>query len=335
MNVFRRSVIRKRFGLDFNLLSNGLVAITDGNKTWILPLTQMLASTRLVLTRVEGDSSKVKTIYRLTMLIPSRDGKALPHSGDFDSLCQAQKARSMILGYLATLGVVDNKHHHPNKKASWLWRAFKGVLIASIFFIAGFIVGGISLDTTPASSPVRALHTSRIPATGWLDAPSHNALKAAAGSIGIPLAGKEGGDGETVYVISGGPDCDACKDVDRLAGQLPQAFSPVVIPAAQEDNQEFFPLLGHVYCNDAPGLAWLSFTGGLPLPSDPATCDWQQMNRVLQIMVLPVATGLTEDGVKAPVIIAPNGAYHAGSLDVEDPVAALEEWLSVNSLKRK
>jgi len=335
MNIFRRSVVRKRFGLDFNLLSDGLVAITDGNKTWILPLIQMLAESRLVLTRVESDSAKAKVIYRLTMLIPSRDGKSLPHSGDFDSLRQAQKARGTILKYLATLGIGNDKNHHSSRKPSRLWRVFKGVLIASIFFIAGFIAGGISLDVTPTSSPVRALHTSRIQATGWLDTPSHNALKEAARSVGIPLTAEEGKDGETVYVISGGPDCDACKDVDRLVGQLPMAFSPVIIPAAQEDSQALFSLLGHVYCNDAPGRAWLSFSVGLPLPSDPATCDWQRMNRVLQIMVLPAATGLTEDGVEAPVIIAPNGAYHAGSLGVEDPVAALEEWLTVNSLKRK
>jgi len=336
---------RRAQELSFMMLEHDVVAITNYGNTWTVPAQKFFSGLHISIAkktiytktgflrffaRLFGKGNlKPVNVYNLTVQMPSdSEGKtSLMRTFVFFSYHAAQKFRDSMLGSLAKISIPKGKSAVDRGRPKWLKRIL-WMIIVSVLGLLIFVPSNKKINDI-----VHAYHTEHVRSDGYLDEKTFDELKKLAGQIGVVL-NEAKKSSSPFYILSAVSDCEDCRNFDILVSSEEMSFQPVVLPmiSSSDNSGELLAALGSVYCSENRGNAWVNFMSG---SVDPGTCKAMEPH-ILSFVALSMFANSQIDvnASQTFIVVAPNGAYHLGKIQAENPLAALEDWLTINTIKK-
>lgn len=213
-------------------------------------------------------------------------------------------------------------------RGTWIKR---GLLAASVSALAFYLFAPLPATEMPTTE-ARAVSTPRVAAAGYLTEVNLRNLTAVAGHAGIPILAKEGYQARPApFFVFSSFNCAECSQMNDVLANISSEHLPVILPAdlSGDNVDDALRVMSHVYCAEVPGDAWLQYSASASQPNDYAQCNWQ--DRVRLAATAGALSEAVEPGSELPVIVAPNGALHAGAIVGPTAQSDLEAWLKANA----
>jgi hypothetical protein len=183
----------------------------------------------------------------------------------------------------------------------------------------------------PVQQVVKAVSTLDVRAHGLLKKPELDMVSKAAQVSGLSMGRHADPKQSVPFYIFSSMDSEDSSLVQALE-DIDPAFNPVVLPVMVESKPELTLSIMEAYCSDDPAQALKTLVSGGSLSGSSAECDSFKGKLTTSVLAHKMS-GL---GETLPVIIAPNGAVHEGSLNdvpAPDRGRAITHWLEANKGK--
>lgn len=317
-----------------------VMGIDDGTSVHLYRRGDLLRSMRLK-TEAGGNTSAFSLARQLVVVTfhatPLQEGAhptTVQVSIPARSARHAQRLRTMIAKQVVVGPEMCTDR--PYKKRSLLGTVTR-ISGVALLLSAAACTGSIATKvmnyerSEPVQQVVKAVSTPDVRAHGLLKKPELDMVSKAAQVSGLSMGRHADRKQSVPFYIFSSMDSEDSSLVQALE-DIDPAFDPVALPVMVESKPELTLSIMEAYCSDDPAQALKTLVSGGSLSGSSAECDSFKGKLTTSVLAHKMS-GL---GETLPVIIAPNGAVHEGSLNevpAPDRGRAITHWLEANKGK--